>query len=172
MKMMIVALSLLALASLAGCTSQVSDASTTDADLVYFNSFESQADTVGWFGYGQLSIHDDAPPEGGHQSAFVSGGCIIPHAKFRLTTLPPSGTIILKCWGKNLAIGGAIQLSKVNDARSSIFIGIDDTVWTAYQANNSLTYTALDTLELEMMSGGIVASAMCVDRIEIRLINQ
>ncbi|MGB2868387.1 MAG: hypothetical protein WBD36_08050 [Bacteroidota bacterium] len=167
----IVALPFIAIAILAGCKSQISDASTANSDLVYFNSFESQADTAGWFGYGQLALHQGAPPDGGLQSAYISGGCIVPHARIRLTTLPPAGTITLKCWGMNLALGGAIQLSKVNDPQSGLLIAINDTAWTAYQADGSMTYSSLDTLELEMMSGGIVSSAMLVDRIEIRRVD-
>lgn len=77
------------------------------------------------------------------------------------------GTIRLQCWGKNLAIGGTVELYKANDPRARISIQITDTVWTFYRSESTLTCSANEMLELVMYSGGIVYSAMLVDRIEI-----
>ena len=52
-------------------------------DSFYFNSFEKNSDTTGWYGIGSEHIVEDAPDVGGKHSLEVSGGCVIPHAYYR-----------------------------------------------------------------------------------------
>ena len=42
--------------------------------VIYFNSFESPQDTIGWQGYGAREFRNDVPPSGGNQSLYISGG--------------------------------------------------------------------------------------------------
>lgn len=45
-------------------------------DRIYFNSFESPRDVVGWWGIGEMQLKNEAPPSGGQKSVFISGGVI------------------------------------------------------------------------------------------------
>ena len=51
---------------------------------IYFNSFESQSDTVGWRGYA-FNFANDVPSQGGKKSLSISGGCILPHAQYTIS---------------------------------------------------------------------------------------
>jgi hypothetical protein len=135
---------------------------------IYFNSFELSTDTVGWRGYGGLQIVRDAPPRGGSLSARVSGGCIVPHAYADIAGPPEDSYIVLRCWGRNLALGGGVRLTLTRNPVKSIGVSITDSVWTSYISADTLFCPAGDSLHIEMTSGGIVASAMLVDLLEIR----
>ncbi|MCU0453005.1 MAG: hypothetical protein MUE68_05060 [Bacteroidetes bacterium] len=53
-------------------------------------SFESDADTTGWSGYGGYRFAPDVPLGGGRRSFEVSGGCIVRRA-MRCVVLPRHG---------------------------------------------------------------------------------
>jgi len=138
-------------------------------NVLYSNSFETAADTAGWWGWGTYNFRSDVPPKGGNQSLFVSGGCLFPHA---IVTLNPPGEskLILKSWGKNLGNGGAVEL-QVGKAGTypaeTIHIIVRDSAWTNYQSADTLYCPADSVLTLSFFSGGIVASAMLVDLMQI-----
>lgn len=134
---------------------------------IYFNSFETSSDTIGWKGYGQISLYNDAPKTGGKKSLFVSGGCVIPHAIYNVGPQTDECYIILKCWGKNLEVGGSIYLKPDNGYRS-ISISVTGKNWTVYESQDTLFCPANESLILELISGGIMSSAMLVDLLEIR----
>ena len=74
---------------------------------IYFNSFESQSDTIGWIG-DAFNFDNDVPSHGGKKSLSISGGCIIPHAEY---TIDPQSTdcyLKFRFWGKNLSNGGGV----------------------------------------------------------------
>jgi hypothetical protein len=151
----------------AGCDGLLSP----DPDIpgrIYFNSFELSTDTVGWRGYAGIQIVRDAPSPGGLLSARVSGGCIVPHAYADIPGPHEDSYLVLGCWGKNLSHGGGLSLSLTRTPQNSIRVSITDTVWTAYASGDTLFCPAGDSLHIEMMSGGILASAMLVDLLEIR----
>jgi hypothetical protein len=135
---------------------------------IYFNSFELSTDTAGWRGYGEIQIVHDAPPRGGSLSARVSGGCIIPHACADIPGPQTDSYLVLGCWGKNLALGGGVSLALTRNPGKSIRVSIADTAWISYSSNDTLFCPAGESLHIEMSSGGIVASAMLVDLLEIR----
>jgi hypothetical protein len=137
---------------------------------IYFNSFESSADTVGWQGYGMHTLYADAPAEGGKQSFYVSGGCIAPHAWIEFLNSSSSGNVYIYCWGKRLIGGGSVTLRLKNDYSKSIGIFISDSVWTSYKSNDSLFCALGDTLCLELISGGLVQGSMLVDLITAKQI--
>ena len=56
--------------------------SKIETGSVYFNSFEKESDLTGWLGYYEL--RNDTPIAGGHQSLYISGGCVVPHAYYEL----------------------------------------------------------------------------------------
>ena len=140
----------------------------SDSPVIYFNSFESRADTSGWIGVGSQALVADAPPGGGVQSVRVSGGCIMPTACMRLAIQGRAKAVVIECWGKSLSGGGSVELYRTSDRYAGIQIGITDTLWRFYQSNTRLACSSIDTLELDLNSGGIVYGAMLVDQIQIR----
>lgn len=140
---------------------------------IYFNSFESPQDTSGWQGFGARELRNDAPPGGGNQSLFVSGGCIVPHALVEFRSPSQETCLRLRCWGKKLLGGGEVSLFiKGALPGKGISLSIGDSLWNSYQSADSLICPANQTLQLEMMSGGIIAGAMLVDMVEVVPIRQ
>lgn len=135
---------------------------------LYFSSFESDADTAGWVGYGSHMFNEDAPPGGGGRSLHVAGGCIVPHAQRIVVVKTNTKALSLEFWGKNLALGGGVGLRRSDGFGPEIHVSVQDTVWTRYRASAAIPCRPGDTLILEMMSGGIVYSAMRVDLVEVR----
>ncbi len=136
---------------------------------IYFNSFESAMDTIGWQGYGSYNFFADAPPVGGTQSLNIFGGCIMPHAFVIFQNKSSSQYVKLHCWGKQIGIGGYVSLSKLNSLSQSIFCNITDTIWTYYESADSIYCSANDTLCLYFMGGGgRVKGAILIDMIEVK----
>lgn len=141
------------------------------SERIYSNSFEAPIDTVGWNGW--IEFQRDAPPMGGQQSVYISGGCIYPHAYINLPAVKYDCSLIFQCWGKNLEIGGLVEL-RLNPEISrcpppSVSISVNDTLWKFYQSD-TLHCPANIPLQLSMSAGGIVPSAILVDLIEIIIV--
>lgn len=147
-----------------GCENKLDPGSPNNR--IYFNSFESSADTVGWQGYGAIGLKTEAPVDGGEKSLLVSGGCFVPHASFEISPMARDSHLILKCWGKNLAIGGSVTLESI-DGSNQISISIQDSSWTYYESEEALYCPANKPLRLSLNSGGFIYSAMLVDLIQI-----
>ena len=136
-------------------------------EAIYFNSFEAKADTVGIFGNGGWAIQKVAPVGGDGQSLRVSGGCIAPHASIILPQLAEDGYYKLQCWGKNLAIGGAVELAIQGAEDNFLWVSVNDPEWRFIESADSLFCAANQRLVLSLNAGGIVYSAMLVDMIEV-----
>jgi hypothetical protein len=139
-------------------------------DSFYFNSFETNSDTTGWYGISSEHIVEDAPKVGGKYSLEVSGGCVIPHAYYQFAPLSEDCSLVLKSWGKNLSNGGSIHL-RIEDYSDHIGISVSEPEWTEYICEDTINCPAGSTLILELFSGGIISSAMRVDQIEITELN-
>ncbi len=135
--------------------------------VIYFNSFESPNDTVGWQGYGSRKFYSDAPPDGGKQSLYVSGACIVPHAWITLGPFDKDEYFILSCYGKNLQIGGGASIQIEGNYSKGAYVYIDKKEWTFYQSADTLFCPAGKKIMLSMGAGGIVASAILVDKLEV-----
>lgn len=133
---------------------------------IYFNSFESPSDTIGWYGISTEYFMEDAPVGGGKQSVQISGGCIIPHAYVWIDPLDKDCSLVLRCWGKNMSHGGSVRLV-MDDPWVTVNIPVQETSWTYYSCEDTLHYVAGSRLRIELNSGGIMASAMRVDQLEI-----
>lgn len=133
---------------------------------IYFNSFESPSDTVGWYGIIMEYLVEDAPAGGGRQSVQISGGCIIPHAYVWIDPLDENCSLVLRCWGKNMSYGGSVRLI-MDDPRETVSIPVQETSWTYYNCEDTLQYVAGSRLRIELNSGGIIGSAMRIDQLEI-----
>ncbi len=149
------------------CDELITPGSETTGEVVYFTSFEKDADTSGWQGY-EYGFRNEAPPKGGNRSLFVSGGCIVPHGLLNLKPLDHDSRLIIQCWGKNLGIGGGVSLGVDDGFRKKIHISVQNQEWTAYESSDTLFCPAGSKLSLSVGAGGIVSSAMLVDLIEIR----
>lgn len=135
-------------------------------DSYYFNSFETNSDTAGWYGIGVDNMVEDAPRVGGKYSLEISGGCVIPHAWYSFAPLSEDRSFLLRCWGKNLSNGGSVSLNTENHSEH-IHISVTEAEWTAYESEDTLHCMAGNILRLELVSGGFLGSAMRVDQIEI-----
>jgi hypothetical protein len=137
---------------------------------IYFNSFESQSDTIGWIGYA-FNFANDVPKHGGSKSLSVSGGCLIPHAEY---TVPPQNTdsyLILKIWGKNLSNNGSVYLYVNKAGYKEISFDISEKDWTLYESRDTIFCPAKTSMTLGAMAGGISSSAILIDMVEIRKLN-
>jgi len=157
---------LLALIPLFSCEKNSDREPEYPEDSFYFTSFESSADTAGWYGIGTENLVEDAPRVGGEYSAEISGGCIAPHAYYRFGPLAEDLSLMLRCWGKNLSNGGSVSLH-LEDYSGHIGISVSEPDWTRYECEDTLSCKAGSTVILELNSGGILSSAMRVDQLEI-----
>jgi hypothetical protein len=98
---------------------------------------------------------------------FYLRGCDIPHAYIEFNGLDQDSHLLLRCWGRNLALGGNVALQVADDMSKAICIGVADTTWKFYQSADTLYWPANQRLKLSLSSGGFVASAMLVDQIEV-----
>jgi hypothetical protein len=134
---------------------------------VFSTSFEADADTAAWRGYGSYRFVSDAPPGGGGRSLEVAGGCIVPHAVHSLVVPQDGSMLTLIVWGRLVANGGGVSVRRADAQEELLQIAVTDSVWTRYEASASVRSRAGDTLRLELMSGGIVHGAMRVDLLEV-----
>ena len=168
MKMFLIFLFLIVIPAFSSCENDQSGQG--DNKQVYYNSFESQSDTSGWDGYA-FSFNDDTPRHGGRQSLYISGGCIIPHARIILPSQPTDCYLVLKCWGKNLTDGGGVTLYVDKAGYGAVSINVTGKKWTSYVSEDKLFCPANTSLVLQITSGGIVSSSILVDMIEVRTDN-
>ena len=142
--------------------------SAESSKIIYYNSFETAADTAGFEGYGYYDFNDEPSPDGGEYSLYVSGGCIWPHVIVKIPEQKTDGYYQLRGWGRDLEIGGIVELHNRWPARGeSIHFSVSDSVWLFYTSDSILFCPAGQSLTLMMGAGGIAPSAMLVDQIEI-----
>jgi|WetSurMetagenome_2_1015567.scaffolds.fasta_scaffold06015_5 hypothetical protein len=166
----VITLAMLFLAlSVAACKdlSTETDVWPSNSELIYYNSFESKADTIGWRTLASFEFVPDSPVGGGSQSVRVSGGCPVPNATTRVNNHSKAGKCYLECFGKNLANGGSVRLNTTSEPFTGKVVRISDTNWVRYQAEGSLECSANDTLQLTIHAGGDNPSAILVDCIRI-----
>jgi hypothetical protein len=136
--------------------------------IIYYNSFETAADTAGFEGYGFFDFNNEPSPDGGSYSLYVSGGCIWPHVIIKIPEQKTDGYYQLKGWGRDLEIGGMVELHNNWATREkSIYFSVSDSIWTHYTADSILYCPAGQSMTLIMAAGGFAPSAMLVDQVEI-----
>ncbi|MFH1680043.1 MAG: hypothetical protein ABIH26_05290 [Candidatus Eisenbacteria bacterium] len=152
---------------LPGCGDSTAPGCPSGGTVIYSNSFETEADTVGWV-LGSASLREgDTPPGGGSRALYVSGGCLWPHAYHDLPPLGEGASLVVRCWGKNLDQGGGVLLGSMDDWLGAVRVGFIDTVWTCRQSEDTLECSAGESLQIMLQAGGFVPSAILVDRIEV-----
>jgi hypothetical protein len=135
--------------------------------VVYFNSFESPEDTVGWVSYGTLRFNSDTPPDGGNRSLYVAGGCFFPTAAFELDARPEDRHLIVSVWGKSLELTGGVGL-ETRSPYEEVAAYVSDTTWHFYKSGDTLFCPANQPLYVTATCGGIIYRAMLIDRLEVR----
>jgi len=142
----------------------------TSEQQIYFNSFESQSDTVGWKGYA-FNFSNDVPSQGGKKSLSISGGCIIPHAQYTISAQNTDYYLVLKLYGKNLSNGGGVCLSVNKEGFRSISISVSEKDWILYESHDTLFCPANTSLTLSASAGGFISSEILIDMVEIKKLN-
>jgi hypothetical protein len=142
--------------------------------VVYFNSFESPGDVVGWTGITEEMLVKDPAPRGGEQSLHIGGGCSQPTAHIVLPVQTDGANYRLSCWGKLLdkSQRGSLILA-INtggDRRRETTLVVDRENWGLYKSEGTLYCPAEHELRLEIMIGGFVPASMLVDSIRIERI--
>jgi photosystem II stability/assembly factor-like uncharacterized protein len=137
------------------------------AQVIYSNSFESPQDTAGWEWQGYMEFRSDVPPDGGIRSIYISGGCVWPHFWIELGPFDYDGFYKIQCWGKDLGSGGGVTLDEEGAFSHGANIFINESEWTFYESTEALFCTAGKKIILAMGAGGIVSSAMLIDKVEV-----
>jgi len=142
--------------------------------MLYFNSFESPADTAGWHGITAGVLVDDPAPGAGRRSLHISGGCIQPAAFIQLPERFGPGCYRLSCWGRldNSSTAGSIGL--VADAGQNGIretrLQISTTDWSHGNSQISWDQPTTMTIGLEIWIGGFVPAHMSIDGITVEKI--
>jgi hypothetical protein len=136
---------------------------------IYFNSFESQSDTVGWRGYA-FNFSNDVPLHGGKKSLSIAGACLLPHAQYTLSAQNTDYHLVLKLWGKNLSNGGSVNLYVNKSGYKEISFDVSEKDWTLYESHDTIYCPANTSLTLSASAGGIIYSEILIDMVEIRKI--
>ena len=139
-------------------------------ELIYYTSFEQESELNGWVGLSSMNMMNDTPGSGGDNSVFVSGGCVMPTAKYTLKAVGVEQIISFSCYGKNLTSGGSVYLRIDDEKDKDISIYVDDKTWTFYECSESIVWPANKDLSICLFSGGFVGSSMLID--EIRLLKK
>ncbi len=139
-------------------------------ELLYFTSFENMADLQSWWGLSETSWRTDVPPNGGAHSVLISGGCIMPHARYDIGSQDKEVVLGLRCWGKNLSNGGVVSLRWKENHKKEIRILIKEKRWMPYESTETLLLPAGVQARLELFSGGFVASSMLIDLPEVYVV--
>ena len=141
----------------------------------FFTSFEQEEDAEGWSGVNSEMFVDDAAPGGGNQSLLIGGGCIQPTATLTLPGPRTGGFYTLSCWGKldpdfN---GGHVYLTLSDSGVEGPRVGlrIDRQEWHGYRSNETLYCPPSQSLEIQIMVGGIVYDCMKLDRLTIEKVD-
>jgi len=139
-------------------------------ELLYYTSFEQESELDDWEGLSSSNFSNDTPGSGGDNSVFISGGCVMPTAKYTLKAVGVEQIVSFSCYGKNLTSGGSVYLKIEDEKDKEISIYVDDKTWIHYECSESIVWPANKDLSICLFSGGFVGSSMLID--EIRLLKK
>ena len=136
-------------------------------EIIYYSSFEKELDLNGWDGLSAENLRDDAPESGGEKSIFISGGCVVPHAKYTLKAVGVEQVVTFSCYGKNLSRGGTAFITLDDEFNIDISIQVSDSTWNFYECKESIIWPANRDLSICLISGGYVSSSMLIDELKV-----
>jgi len=142
--------------------------------IVYFNSFESSADSANWVGVYPSQFVSDPSPGGGEKSLHIGGGCLQPTAYIDLPVQPDSGNYTISCWGKRGIGVGSVILTICDETYhdgTELTLRINQDDWTYIQSEESIYCAPGKQLRLELWCGGYAPQTMFVDQIKIERVN-
>ncbi len=137
----------------------------------YTTSFENDSDLSGWDGISIDDLRNDAPPNCGSKSVYISGGCGIPHASLILSAPGKSLTIQIGLYAKVLFDRGVCEIFVGKNYQYPHYISIRDTNWAFYQLTEDIDWPSDSTLTINLNSGGFTSGAMLVDALKVKIVN-
>ncbi|MGH1363177.1 MAG: hypothetical protein ACRBF0_06440 [Calditrichia bacterium] len=162
---------LILLVGASSCARQsISSLPAESGKTVFFNSFEVPGDTKSWYWAGSYRFTKDVPPGGGDSALRIRGIQTLPAASFISKPLRGGGYFTLECWGKNLDIGGTVQLATISnyEITETIQLGIFEEEWEHLESTDTLYVPPNTSLMLTMQAGGPVDGTIFVDNLAIR----
>jgi hypothetical protein len=138
-------------------------------EVIYFCSFEADADTLGWAGYGVKWLADEAPEGGGSRALGVEGGCIAPHAGLELEPQEVGGRYSIRCWAREVNAPGRVELRLASGYEGgSIDLTVQGHDWRRYAAAGGVWCPAGQSLAVYVYSGGFrQPGGILVDLVEV-----
>lgn len=162
-----------------GCTDSDNGPCCSGSDgpggtAIYFNSFESPSDTLGWSTYGTVMLADDAAPGGGSRSIHVSGGCTDHSPTLRLGPITDGGHFALRCWAKRRGYVTQPVVMTIAEELDQGMIRIDVTTseWRAYLPNETLFCPPNRSLLISLAAFGFAGGTLQVDLLEVLQLEQ
>lgn len=133
---------------------------------VYFNSFETKQDTVGWNGLRAFMMVDEPAPYSGAKSLYVGGGCIQPAASLELNNIP-STSYYVSFWGKaeDKNLSGGITFSNGSN-EEPLDVTINNEEWKFYDIG-PVQKNDLLPLKIDLIIGGIIPANMFIDNLRV-----
>jgi hypothetical protein len=138
-------------------------------EILFSTSFESEVDTVGWTGYGDVWLAEDAPPGGGLQALGVGGGCEAPHAVYVLGPMEVGGRYAIRCWGREVVAPGHVELRLAGDYEGkSVGFTVEGHDWVEYSTGGCIWCASGRSLEIDVISGGFAGvGGVVLDLLEV-----
>ena len=137
--------------------------------VIYFDSFETPADTSGWTGLSPAMFVDDPAPGQGLRSLRIGGGCVQPTAYRNLDPVFEEGDYQLSLWGRvndpNQSGSVILRLADVSD--QEISVTLHENRWVYYRNPNTLHVPAGSRMRIEIVIGGIVPASMNIDGLAV-----
>jgi hypothetical protein len=150
-----------------GCCDSTQPIPGPHTELLYSNTFENPADSVGWQFAGNVSIFFDSSKVGGNKCLQVSGSDVVPHARMLLDTLWDSGEVILRFDGRCIERpGGSVVLTAFPfPPYLGAYANVLDTVWHSYV--DTASFPAGFNLVISIDGNGLFGTPVLVDNIEV-----
>ena len=146
-----------------GCNDTPLITDEIDGSIFYSTTFDNETLIQEWDIHPQYTT--EAPQGGGGGSAYISGGCVIPHTS-KILHAQAAGQITISTWAKLVQFGGGISVRNLR-TNEEIHLEVTDTNWQHIQADEWLSVKNGDELQVSMNSGGLVAGGMLVTQLDI-----
>jgi hypothetical protein len=137
--------------------------------IIYYNSFESEKDTAGWYDVTPEMFVNDAAPGRGVKSLLFGGGCIMPTVSISID-IKEAGKYSMSLWEKTADVGGKLYLTiESNDTSVTESYSLDSKDWKYLELDN-LYFTADSKIIMDFFAGGRVVATANIDELKIEKI--